>query len=171
MTITEIAKLFKARREGRNFRAKCPVHRSKGVSMGIYAKEDRTILVCYAGCLQDDILASVGLTWKDTLYRQPDSQEWKKLKREKQLRDEVDRNLRIGNWIVQFIHNGYTREDRDSDVTAIAASALALVEKPSPTWERVLENHMERLVAAEVCRTNKMLPRDAKPKFSLDTIR
>ena len=68
MSSEDLARRFKARREGRNYRAKCPVHKSRGVSLGLYPKKDRTILVCYAGCLSDDILTSVGLSWKDAIY-------------------------------------------------------------------------------------------------------
>jgi hypothetical protein len=71
MTTEEIANRFKARREGRVWRARCPIHQAGmryGRSLGIYADPDRVGLHCFGGCTQDDILAAVGLTWRDTLY-------------------------------------------------------------------------------------------------------
>lgn len=71
MTTESIANLFeRSRKEGRHYRARCPVHKSKGLTLGIYPKEERTILVCYAGCAEKDILAAVNLTWKHTLYQE-----------------------------------------------------------------------------------------------------
>lgn len=71
MTTEELARRLGGRKESGTYRALCPVHQvgSKyGRSLAIYGKEERSVLVCYAGCTSDDILAAAGLTWKDTLY-------------------------------------------------------------------------------------------------------
>ena len=64
MSATEVARLFHARREGKKCRAKCPVHRSRGVSLRwpSYGDKDRVALVsAMLAVYQRDILTSVGL--------------------------------------------------------------------------------------------------------------
>jgi hypothetical protein len=65
----DLAKLLHARRCGQGrWRAQCPVHGSRGLTLALYAGKDRTHLTCFVGCHSDDVLATLGLTWKDTLY-------------------------------------------------------------------------------------------------------
>ena len=66
----EIVRIFQARGRGPKYRAKCPVHKSRGLTLSLKAGEDRMNITCFAGCSSDDVLEAVGLTWKDTLYRQ-----------------------------------------------------------------------------------------------------
>lgn len=86
MQADDIARLLRARKCGKGrWRARCPVHRSKGLTLAIYAGVERTHITCHAGCSSDDVLATLGLTWKDTLYRDtrlsPDEKkEWAKRK-------------------------------------------------------------------------------------------
>lgn len=72
MTTEELVRKLSGWKEGAAYRAPCPVHqqgRRWGRSLAIYPHDDdRSKLVCYGGCKSDDILAAVGLTWKDTLY-------------------------------------------------------------------------------------------------------
>jgi len=69
MQAEQLANLFeRSSREGKAWRARCPVHKSTGLTLAIYADDDRCNVHCFAGCKSDDILKAVGLTWKDTLY-------------------------------------------------------------------------------------------------------
>ena len=72
MTTTELARTFNARREGKNYRAKCPCHKSRSVSLGLYPKNHYTKITCYAGCETADVLACVGLRLKDVFYASRD---------------------------------------------------------------------------------------------------
>lgn len=69
MTSEDLAKLLRGRRSGKGrWRAKCPVHRSRGLTLSIIADTERTHITCFAGCRSDDVLATLGLTWQATLY-------------------------------------------------------------------------------------------------------
>lgn len=86
MQADELARLLHARRSGKGrWRSKCPIHRSKGLTLAIYADPARASITCYAGCSSDDILAKLGLSWRDTLYRDDrltpeEKREWAKKK-------------------------------------------------------------------------------------------
>jgi len=70
MTTEDVAKLFeRPHREGKKYRARCPVHKSRGSTLAIYPDKDKTGIHCFAGCKTDDILAAVGLTFKDLYYQ------------------------------------------------------------------------------------------------------
>ena len=52
--------------------ARCPGHEDKSPSLSVTVKDDGSPLFhCFSGCAPDDILSSIGLTWKD-LYPQRD---------------------------------------------------------------------------------------------------
>jgi hypothetical protein len=167
MTTEALARLFdRPRREGKAWRARCPVHGGKSLTLAIYADDDRSTVRCYAGCESDDVLAAVGLTWKQTFYRDQriDQKEWLEQKRQREIAEKRAGELRIGTWILRFIENGYTREDRDEDVTVIAACAIVLTNKPNRTWEGILRTTAERIAAADHCLSRRMLPAVAKER-------
>jgi hypothetical protein len=85
MTASEVSRIFKGRREGKNFRARCPIHKGKSLTLAIYANPDHVGIFCFAGCDRNDILASVGLTWKqlqynDAILTPAEKKEWAKRK-------------------------------------------------------------------------------------------
>ena len=46
--------------------AQCPAHADKSPSLSVTVKDDGSPLFhCFSGCAPDDILAAIGLTWKD----------------------------------------------------------------------------------------------------------
>jgi hypothetical protein len=65
MTIEELVRLTDARGRHPKWRAKCPVHKSRSLTLAIYDDGDTIGLHCHGGCKKDDVLASWGLTWKD----------------------------------------------------------------------------------------------------------
>lgn len=69
MLLEEVAKLYSGRKYGKSYRAKCPVHHSKGLTLHIFddPKDESVGVKCYAGCSQSDVLKSAGLT-KGALY-------------------------------------------------------------------------------------------------------
>jgi putative DNA primase/helicase len=54
--------------KGRNgqWRARCPVHGSRGGTLAIREEPDGRLLIhCHAGCATSDVLAKVGSDWED----------------------------------------------------------------------------------------------------------
>ncbi|MCB0055432.1 MAG: hypothetical protein KDE45_00315 [Caldilineaceae bacterium] len=52
--------------------ARCPAHQDKSPSLSIRDTGTRTLIHCFAGCDAGDVLAAVGLTWRDIIR-----DEWK----------------------------------------------------------------------------------------------
>lgn len=48
-----------------HFTAQCPAHDDNSPSLGVDDKGDKVMLHCYAGCSPDDVLAAIGLEFKD----------------------------------------------------------------------------------------------------------
>ena len=48
--------------------ARCPAHQDKSPSLSVLDTGTRTVIHCFAGCEAEDVLAAVGLGWRD-LYR------------------------------------------------------------------------------------------------------
>ncbi|MFB1490777.1 MULTISPECIES: hypothetical protein [unclassified Thiocapsa] len=44
---------------------RCPAHEDRGPSLSIRDTGERILIYCFAGCEADDVLAAVGLGWKD----------------------------------------------------------------------------------------------------------
>lgn len=54
---------IRERRDG--FLAKCPAHQDRDPSLSVTDSGDRVLLHCFAGCTPADILAAIGLTWRE----------------------------------------------------------------------------------------------------------
>lgn len=161
MTISELARIFNARGSGKRIRAKCPVHRSRSLTLALYDDGDKLSVYCHAGCHSEDVLSAVGLRWQDLRperERLP-PKEYAALLRKREAEEEKARNLRIGVWILRFLEHGYTAEDRENDVKLCLAASLVLVGKVIPAWENILRIYMERIAAADHCRERGMLGR------------
>ena len=150
MTTESIARLFeRSRRYGKGWRARCPVHQSKGLTLGIYAGDTATIVHCFAGCEPKDILASVGLSFKDTYYQQRDPKAMREAERQRRIEEAAAYRQRIREWIKLFQIEGYNTRDEDTQVAA-ATSIIMAVDGEKPHLQRILKNHMERLAAADI---------------------
>ncbi len=78
MTLEELASHFTgAKRTGRNsFQCKCPAHDDKKASLTITEEKGKLLLHCHADCKTEEVLAAVGLNFKDISdYQEPD---WRK---------------------------------------------------------------------------------------------
>lgn len=80
MTASELAHILRARRQGRRWVARCPVHGAgrgdSSPSLCVDEWNGRVGLRCWAGCSERDILSTLGLTFHDLGYNsEPD---WKK---------------------------------------------------------------------------------------------
>lgn len=64
-----LSKLEKVRQIGDGkCMACCPAHDDKTPSLSVRDTGENMLIHCFAGCCADDVLATVGLTWRD-LYR------------------------------------------------------------------------------------------------------
>lgn len=169
MTVTELCRTLHARGRHPKWRARCPAHRSKGLTLAIYADKDGIGLHCHAGCDRDDVLAALGLTWKD-LKTQRDwvpTEEFKAMRRKEEADEKRRSETRIGQWCIRFIRKGYTQENEDSDIAAIIACSVVLSQKPVRQWEDILRTHLERMEAARHCMERGMLPKMAAPRWEV----
>jgi hypothetical protein len=67
-----ITRLDGVKRTGQNrYTAKCPSHNDKSPSLTVAEKEGRVIFHCFAGCEPADVLAAVGLTFRDLYPERP----------------------------------------------------------------------------------------------------
>jgi hypothetical protein len=166
MSITELARVFNARGHGKRIRARCPVHAGKSLTLALYDDGDGLSVHCFAGCSRDDVLAAVGLTWKDLRplkeWMQP--KEYAALLKQREAEEERARNLRIGKWILRFSERGYTRENRLADVSNALAACALLEVKSMPHREMMLQTAMERIEASNHCMERRMLPPVAPPR-------
>lgn len=175
MNLPDLLRTLNAKGRHPKWRSKCPAHKSRGLTLAIYADKGNEIGVhCHAGCTKDDVLAALGLTWKDLKPEREwiTTEAFKELQLKREADEEKAREMRIGDWCIAFIRDGYTLEDRQSDVDVVAACSIVLSQPPTPltqhpNWERSLRNHMERIAAADYCMTNRMLPPNAKAKWVL----
>lgn len=54
------------RRGGKGrYMARCPAHPDRRPSLSVRDGETRVLLHCFAGCQTEDVLAALGLGWRD----------------------------------------------------------------------------------------------------------
>ena len=157
VTADEIAQRFHARKQGRNYRAKCPVHRSKGLTLTLLTEGARTTIYCHAGCDEASILAAVGLEKKHLFYAplvKLTREERIELRRKQREEEAAAYRKRIRRWIDRFKVSGYGSEQYASDVMAATAGATALAGGATggdaDRWKRILSTAMERVAAYDI---------------------
>ena len=160
MTISEAVRLFNGKRAGKGrWKAKCPCHDDRSRDTLKITSDNRGIaLFCWAGCDTKDILAAVGLRYRDLFFHSRDLASEALARTRQRERDKRASDLRVGEWILRFAEHGYTLQDRERDLTTVASCGIALSQQPSPRWESILRTHMERIAAADHCRSRGMLP-------------
>jgi len=57
-----------------SWRAKCPAHDSKRLSLSIAERDGKTLLYCFAGCGASDVVAALGLGLGDLFADAPEAQ-------------------------------------------------------------------------------------------------
>ena len=171
MTAPQVAAHFNARKTGRGkWLALCPAHPDRHRSLSIAEGKKGVLIRCMSmGCDTRDVLRAAGLTMEQLFFdsgRKVDAKAWAETLRKAREAEERAANLRIGEWCIRFIERGYTREDRDRDMTVVAACAIVLSNKPDHAWEGILKTHMERIAAANECMSRRMLPAVAKARWA-----
>lgn len=58
-------RLDRVRRSGKGWMARCPAHDDGTASLSVSEAPDKVLVCCFAGCRTDDVLAAVGLAFKD----------------------------------------------------------------------------------------------------------
>lgn len=170
LTLPDLLRTLNAKGRHPKWRSKCPAHKSRGLTLAIYADKGGEIGVhCHAGCTKDDVLAGLGLSWKDLKPEREkvSPQAFREMQRNREAEEARATETRIGEWCIRFIREGYTLEDRQSDVEVVAACSIVLSNKATQHWEGILRTHMERIAAADYCMTQRMLPPNAKAKWVL----
>ena len=66
MKLDELVERFEgAKRSGHGYTVRCPVHDDRTASLTIHEEEDKLLLHCQAGCNTEDVIAAVGVQWRD----------------------------------------------------------------------------------------------------------
>ena len=114
MTASAFAGLLHARKYGKGWRARCPVHRSRPDTLGIVQGDRWVIVKCFAGCRIEDLLPHWGLKMRDlALY---DSTPQVRVRTSLQERKEnLERQLGLILWL-KALENG-TQLNRRSDMS------------------------------------------------------
>lgn len=94
MTLEEIVQKFKkARKTGVNsYQCCCSAHNDQKASLSITQKNNRILLHCFAGCSNESIVNSIGLTMKD-LFIKEEEKKMEKLEKEYYYTDERGNKL------------------------------------------------------------------------------
>ena len=79
----------------------CPVHSDRTPSLSLTRTEESWLLNCFAGCETEDILAAVGLGWKDICPERP---EWAAAKMQKRNLPPID-ELDVDRLVLQQARN------------------------------------------------------------------
>lgn len=75
MNVEEVANAMRARKHGSYWMARCVVHDDRSPSVSIRQEKNGVSIRCFAGCDTKDILAMLGLTFRDLGWN--GSQDWK----------------------------------------------------------------------------------------------
>jgi hypothetical protein len=97
VTAYELATLLRARRVGRDkWMACCPAHGDKHASLSITAGRKQPVLLkCMSqGCTTKEILAALGLKWRDICGERLDPSAVRKLEQEREQRELAKRAMR-----------------------------------------------------------------------------
>lgn len=68
MTFEQVIEKLRAKRSGKDWKAKCPAHEDKRPSLSIRRGTKKTLLKCFAQCTEDAICAALKITVCDLFY-------------------------------------------------------------------------------------------------------
>jgi len=90
MNINEILlRLDKVQGSKGKYRARCPSHASRGLTLAVKEASNGDVLVkCFAGCTASEIVSSIGLQLSDLFADDGDLDQWRDRKQKKQSFDD-----------------------------------------------------------------------------------
>lgn len=72
-----LARLPRARRNGRRWMAPCPAHEDRSPSLQVAPADDRVLLKCFAGCSAEAVVAALGLAVADLFDDAGEREAWR----------------------------------------------------------------------------------------------
>lgn len=177
MSPAEVARVFGVKRigSGRKWRARCPAHKSRGLTLAIYDDGDKVGVYCHAGCRQDDVLAAVGLTWKDLKPRREQTPEIRERLNDKAKLERLDQRWYIA-WLMCSYHSGRFPSpwERMTDIIDIAEipEVVALMDKRAkPVSLRYWRAVVRRIEAERRELRDKLYPEEKRARELQERIR
>lgn len=75
-------RLDSVRKNGKGYIARCPAHNDGRPSLTIKEVDGKVLLHCFAGCTTEEVITSIGLTWKDMFEESltDEQRDWCKLR-------------------------------------------------------------------------------------------
>ncbi len=70
MQTSQVVALLHARKYGKGWRARCPIHQSRVDTLSIHSGHSAVLIKCFAGCELKDLLSHLGLKTSDLFYNQ-----------------------------------------------------------------------------------------------------
>ena len=125
-----LSRLEKVRRIGAGkWQALCPAHPDKSPSLSIKEVDDQRVLIhCFAGCLAEDVLSAIGLTFDDLFPPRPPRVEGYRSERKPWLPSDVFEVTRlevaVASLIACDLHKGRTVSEQDYERLLTAWSRL-----------------------------------------------
>jgi len=121
--------------------ARCPAHQDRSPSLSIRTAGARTLFHCHAGCDPDDILAAVGLSWRELYADDP----WRAAEAQGIAHAGHQHRRQV---LRRELHNGIDM-DVERAILRICAADLRVGKVLSPEDRGRLEVARERIRAAE----------------------
>lgn len=109
------------------WRARCPAHGSRGLSLSVADREGALLINCFGGCDVGSVLAAVGLEFRD-LYDRPLDQKRKPTREEWHLREAIAaiaHEARVVVIAATDIAAGLRLSDADVARLAVAAGRIS----------------------------------------------
>lgn len=121
----------------------CPAHQDKSPSLSIKDDGDKILVHCFAGCDTEDVLAAVGLSWRDIYAPLDDGQKADRAaqKASRAWKKQLDRAKSVA-MIGRDSPRPMSKEDWES-----VSQAQKLLETYDPTYE--IPNSLETLLTGE----------------------
>lgn len=161
-----MAQHMNAKRTGRGkWLARCSSHPDRNASLSITEGKTHVLLCCWSmRCDVQDIVSAAGLRMGDLRLNAGVAMDPKAIREAQRKRQAVEmhaKNIRIGRWVLRFLDQGYTLENRAEDI-ALACAAAGVASQSQKqgeqrVWEGLVHLAFERMEAANHMRDRGML--------------
>lgn len=91
-----LSRLDRPRKSGKGYTCRCPAHEDGSPSLSVSEAQDGRVLIhCFGGCRPDDVIAAVGLEWKDLFPGRLDSDARREYRRQAATQAKKDAEFQI----------------------------------------------------------------------------